>query len=233
MQKSLVFLPGIMGSELRDPNGNKKVWPPKGLELITGYRNVERLLNPNLIATKSIRNVFVIAVYRTLLEDFESCGYVPGGIPRELIEFSYDWRLSNQITAEKLADRLDEIDEETEITLVGHSMGGLILRYLLESGEFNDRHWFRWIKGLITLGTPHKGAPEALRQVLGLEDKAKLSSAQVKKLTSDDRYPSAYQLTPKSGSSLTLSIGLKGELPKSIETFSNVTTSAKMSHFTG
>ncbi len=219
MSRCLVFLPGIMGSELVDVN-NKQIWPPSGLDLVTGYSHVQDLLNPHLKATKAIRSIlFVHGVYKPLIEDFNECGYFHNYPTRELIEFAYDWRLSNTVTAAKLADRLDEIVDQTEIILIGHSMGGLVLRYLLESGEFNERHWFGWIKQLITLGTPHKGAPEALRQVLGLEEKAKLSRKDIKKLTSDSRYTSAFQLTPDPQSALTLIRNERGQLPSAIETF--------------
>ncbi len=218
MPKCLVFLPGIMGSELVDSD-NKQVWPPSGLDLITGYDDIDALLEPDLRATKSIRSVLVVGVYKSLIKDFKTCGYVPNNPPRELIEFAYDWRLSNVTTAEKLADRLDQITVETEITLIGHSMGGLVLRYLLESGQFNNRHWFGWIKQLITLATPHKGAPEALRQILGLEKKAKLSGEDIKKLASDIRYPSAYQLTPDPQSAFTIKINARSEVPTAIPTF--------------
>jgi len=70
---------------------------------------------------------FVFGVYKTLIKDFNRCGYFPDNEERELIEFAYDWRLSNVVTAEKLADRLDQIDEQKEIILIGHSMGGLVL----------------------------------------------------------------------------------------------------------
>src|SRR3712207_7538424 len=47
---------------------------------------------------------------------------------------------------------------DAEVSLVAHSMGGLISRYYLESGRFNDRPGFRAVRRLITMGTPHRGA---------------------------------------------------------------------------
>lgn len=221
MSKCLVFLPGIMGSELVNSTG-KEVWPPGAMDLITGYDNIDELLDPNLTPTRSIRSMFfVYGVYKSLIKDFNKCGFFPDNDEKELIEFAYDWRLSNVITAEKLATRLDELPMEKEIICIGHSMGGLVLRNLLESGKFENREWFPWIKQLITLATPHKGAPEALRQVLGLEKKVSLSGQDIQTLTSDPRYPSSYQLTPDPTTAFTINSNNRGKLPTVIDTFAD------------
>jgi len=55
-------------------------------------------------------------------------------------------------------------------------MGGLVLRYLLESGEFDKQPWFSNVSQLITLGTPHAGAAEALKQAAGLNSNLGLSA---------------------------------------------------------
>jgi pimeloyl-ACP methyl ester carboxylesterase len=53
-----------------------------------------------------------------------------------------------------------------EVVLIGHSMGGLVARSALAqaasgaSGTARDeRHWPALVKGTVTLGTPHLGAP--------------------------------------------------------------------------
>jgi pimeloyl-ACP methyl ester carboxylesterase len=43
------------------------------------------------------------------------------------------------------------------LTLVGHSMGGLVIRSALAQAE--GRRWPQRLKRLVTLGTPHQGAP--------------------------------------------------------------------------
>jgi triacylglycerol esterase/lipase EstA (alpha/beta hydrolase family) len=47
---------------------------------------------------------------------------------------------------------------DVEISLVAHSMGGLVARYHLESGHFKGRPGFGRVRRLLTLGTPHNGA---------------------------------------------------------------------------
>ena len=56
--KCVVFVPGIMGSELRLKQTDKKVWPPSIIEAsIAGYKRIEELMKPDLVATKPIVKV--------------------------------------------------------------------------------------------------------------------------------------------------------------------------------
>jgi pimeloyl-ACP methyl ester carboxylesterase len=49
----------------------------------------------------------------------------------------------------------------SEVALVGHSMGGLVARSAVHAGERQGAAWTRSVTRLITLGTPHEGAPLA------------------------------------------------------------------------
>jgi pimeloyl-ACP methyl ester carboxylesterase len=46
-----------------------------------------------------------------------------------------------------------------ELVLIGHSMGGLVARSACHAGEHGGHAWRRRLGALITLGTPHHGAP--------------------------------------------------------------------------
>jgi pimeloyl-ACP methyl ester carboxylesterase len=46
-----------------------------------------------------------------------------------------------------------------EVSLVGHSMGGLVTRSACHVGEREEAGWVRLVRSVITLGTPHLGAP--------------------------------------------------------------------------
>ncbi|MDP5106910.1 MAG: GPI inositol-deacylase [Polaribacter sp.] len=46
-----------------------------------------------------------------------------------------------------------------EITIIAHSMGGLITRSALYYGEQNQNNWLKHIKKVAFLGTPHHGSP--------------------------------------------------------------------------
>ncbi len=218
--KCVVFVPGIMGSELRQAETNKRVWPPSLSALIAKSVNAEALLDEHLVATKPIESITPFySVYRSILRDVEACGYSVDGTARRFIPFAYDWRQANEQSARLLAEHLAQQEPFDEIVLIGHSMGGLILRYLIESGEFNDQPWFENIIQLITLGTPHSGAAEALKQVAGLMSNLGMSASNVKKLVSDPRYPSAYQLIAPKGSAMTLRAAANGRLPDIFDPF--------------
>ena len=63
-----------------------------------------------------------------------------------------------------VADLLDELVaswpvEVTEIALVGHSMGGLIARSAAHQGSRSGRPWTARVRHIVSLGSPHLGAP--------------------------------------------------------------------------
>lgn len=105
------------------------------------------------------------------------------GLPQSLtqnllISLAYDWRKDNlSSSANYLQNLLATVDYlygrsfDYQVFLVGHSMGGLVARAYLENlgnpvGKPVDK-WYGKIKGLITLGTPHLGAPMAVDAISG------------------------------------------------------------------
>jgi pimeloyl-ACP methyl ester carboxylesterase len=46
-----------------------------------------------------------------------------------------------------------------QLTLLGHSMGGLLARSAVAHGQLLDHAWIRRLDQMIFLGTPHQGAP--------------------------------------------------------------------------
>jgi pimeloyl-ACP methyl ester carboxylesterase len=46
-----------------------------------------------------------------------------------------------------------------DITFIGHSMGGLVIRNACHEAEVADRPWLRRVRRAVYLGTPHLGAP--------------------------------------------------------------------------
>ena len=218
--KCVVLVPGILGSELVDSNHRTTVWPPTVWEMVRGYKRIGSLLANGLQPNGLIRKIAFYGVYESIQDDIGRCGYTINDPAKRLIEFSYDWRRSNADSARKLADRLNALEDPTEITLIGHSMGGLVLRYLLESGEFNDRPWFDKITTLITMGTPHFGSPNALSNLLGKEPSLGVSGADMLKLAHDSRYPSVYQLIASPQTALTISGPRHGSIPQKLDPFS-------------
>lgn len=221
--KCLVFAPGIMGSTLRNNDG--LVWPPKVGEVIFGYHRVDELLGDDVQPVDPVYRVGPMGIYRTLLEDIRACGYSDESEDKRFIAYPYDWRRSNELAAQHLAELFDSkfanIPPGLQITLLGHSMGGLVMRYLLESGQYTDRPWFSSIDRLITMGTPHYGASVALFRLEGTEKSVGLSGPDIKRMANDSRYPSTFELVPPVFSALTTEHPLPGELPSVIDPFDN------------
>jgi hypothetical protein len=221
MMKCLVFAPGIMGSGLRDNQGS--VWPPTAIEVIFGYNRVNALLNPNLTPTDPIQKLGPMGVYKSLLDDIAACGYSAGNPSKRFISFPYDWRQPNADTAQRLADLLDaeypDPPPDLEITFLAHSMGGLVMRYVLESGVYDDRPWFPRIYRLITMGTPHFGASLSLFRLRGTDKSMGLSGPDIKRLANEPGFSSAFELVPPAFSALTTERPMPGDLPTTIDPF--------------
>jgi pimeloyl-ACP methyl ester carboxylesterase len=47
----------------------------------------------------------------------------------------------------------------TEISVLVHSMGGLVTRSAVHAAQLSQRHWVKKLKSIVFLGTPHHGAP--------------------------------------------------------------------------
>jgi pimeloyl-ACP methyl ester carboxylesterase len=63
-----------------------------------------------------------------------------------------------------LAERLEALVRDwprpvREITILGHSMGGLVARSACQAGAEREHRWPRFLRRLVFLGTPHHGAP--------------------------------------------------------------------------
>ncbi|HWT00859.1 MAG TPA: hypothetical protein VN256_11485 [Pyrinomonadaceae bacterium] len=196
-----IIVPGIMGSQLE--LNNEVIWPGSVWSLIGSYKMMDELLDPAAVATDLIRSFSISEQYQQLIDDLGKCGFREKDQPPTLYLCPYDWRKDNALAAGALADVIDKAqaahEAGCEISLIGHSMGGLVSRYYLESGDYNSRPGFNCVRRLLTLGTPHRGSPLALSAAMGLEKRLFLSAEQVHQLVSDQRYPALYQLMPPPG----------------------------------
>lgn len=197
---SIVFLPGILGSELI--LDGEPLWPPTLAEAAFGYHRLDRLADPGIVAGEPIRSVACFSVYGPLLRDLAAIASGRAGAPvRRLHAFGYDWRRDLVETAAAIAARLDALPpaDTDEIHFVGHSMGCLVLRLLLECGRFDDAPWFGAVRGIVALAAPHRGAPVALVRAIGLEGSCGLAGSDIRRLAADPAFPALYQLLPAPG----------------------------------
>ncbi len=200
----IVFIPGIMGTKLilNRWNGvevNEEIWPPTLNEVIlSGYQRTKKLMSCAVSPSEIIKDVCFSKVYSPIEKIINNCGFEINGWKKRYLPFPYDWRVDLFKTAEKLATLLDNQVEQgaTEITIVAHSMGGLVGRLAIESPLFRERAFITKVSRFFALGTPHSGAPLALARILGLDSSLGISASDFKVLTNNECFPSAYQLLP-------------------------------------
>jgi hypothetical protein len=201
-----------MGSVLK--LGSDVVWPGSVESLLLPYHKMTELLRPDLVATDCIRR-FILPQYQSIIDDLKACEFEESA--HTLVVCPYDWRKSIQDAADTLAKRISAIHAQqgdaVEISIVAHSMGGLVSRHYLESGKFSPSSGFKNVRNLFMLGVPNRGAAIALPLVLGYEKRLFLSASQVQQLTSDERYPGAYQLLPARGEPVIWDTGARDDFP--------------------
>lgn len=121
--------------------------------------------------------------------------------PVNLITFPYDWRLSNRFNGARLGTVVEPALEQwraqggrfadAQVTFICHSMGGLVARWYIDhlGGASITR-------GLITLGTPHRGAAKAVEQLVnGIRIGPKMLCLNLTSLARS--LPSIHQLLPQ------------------------------------
>jgi pimeloyl-ACP methyl ester carboxylesterase len=91
-------------------------------------------------------------VYRNLLNSFNEAGLEQD---EDWYLFCYDWRKPLSQNSQKLKEFIEsEVDPSGEISLVGHSMGGLVARAYSQA-------YPETVNKLLTVGSPHEGAVQA------------------------------------------------------------------------
>lgn len=215
-QTVVVLIPGITGTQLLVPNPVSSRLPPlvvwPDLVALTPGSAAKLLSRPDIYAGAPIKQIIdplarvVTPVYSGIINYFTNLGYtyvtenepLPSTSGNVLVGFGYDWRQPNRTSAGALNTLLGNIAARyggAGIWLVGHSMGGLVSRYLLESGQFTNPSWN--VQGLITLGTPHLGAPLALSAITGQCDVSDLLNPSIIESVVDlPDYPSGFELLP-------------------------------------
>ncbi len=196
-----VLLPGIGGSSLL--MDGQAAWPGTPAEYVGGLSDERfaRLMSDAVVPVEVLPDLAGVAAYAPLLATLQALGFTPGGGARTLLPFAYDWRQSVTRTAAQLADRLDAeaARDPADFFLIAHSLGGLVARHLLEERTFAGRPGRAAVRLLVTIGTPHRGAPAVLAPILGARGFGFMNGPQVRLLTADSRFPAAYDLLPPPG----------------------------------
>jgi pimeloyl-ACP methyl ester carboxylesterase len=197
----VVFVPGVFGCSMYRAGDNFQLWPPVGQAVpISVQERVDGLLDPKTRAGDIIQWIEDPFLHQPEYGPIlRAIGRMQGVT---LSPFPYDWR--KDLTADlpnALAAFLDSLPRGQRLILVAHSMGGLIVRWLLESGHYNGRSWFADIDQFVAISVPHLGAPLALFRTLGLDsfEPIVFDRFACKQLASrPDLYPAGHQLMPTS-----------------------------------
>jgi hypothetical protein len=216
----VVFVPGIMGSQLVRPDGSE-AWLNLGNTLGHHDLSLPRKLpfaksrddlHPGfLVGTDTVLpRVFGFTEYADVLELLDSAGFEPGvGEGLRYAVYTYDWRRDLVETARGLALRLEGLARESgnpdaRFHLVGHSMGGLVVRYYLRHGGAEPVPeapvtWAgaRRAASAVLAATPNGGSIPALGAILSGERVGLSHTTLAASVVS--RMPSTYQLLPPGG----------------------------------
>lgn len=211
----LVFVPGYMGSTLRDRRTGRTVWldfstfpinPAQWNEWLDGW--FARMTYPSELEADGIVDdvVFVppfvkMEQYGRLLTAMSRMGYRTAGDEREVnfYTFPYDWRQDNRISARQLGtaiERWRDLHPGAQVWIIAHSNGGVVARWYIEKEGGKDV-----VQRLFLMGSPYDGTPKAMRIAFNGADMLGRPGFQpfdIARRTRDmfRSFPSLYQLLP-------------------------------------
>jgi pimeloyl-ACP methyl ester carboxylesterase len=215
LRKLLVVVPGIGGSVLEAPDGSA-AWQLTcgslgGALVRPGQLAVDYA--PQLRAVHLVRSFTALGPLLSLTGYQNLVGSITGffdrstvhvhrkGLPvragTDVLLFPYDFRRSITEAAAELADAVGQALGDTtpsarvgRVIVVAHSLGGLVARYWAAVAGGH-----RVCRAIITLGTPHRGAPKALDWLV---NGAGVGPLRHPALTGALRtWPSLYELLPQ------------------------------------
>jgi pSer/pThr/pTyr-binding forkhead associated (FHA) protein len=191
-RRTVVFVPGLMGSELW--LGNERVWPdvkriltnpefyryPSDLPFEPRSIVDEVVIVPNLIKQDQYNRLGDYMV--------EELNYRRGV---DFFEFPYDWRQDVRISAQQLGQLIDGLPKSTPLILIGHSLGTMVSRYYIERLGGDKR-----VERVILMGGPHKGAVKGLVSMLVAPQVLPFGIMGERMRQVALTFPSSYQILP-------------------------------------
>ncbi len=158
----VVFVPGMMGSALW--RGSEQLWP--NVKVMFTEPEIFRYKPDEIMEARGIVGEVILVPNLVKQQRYgrlgdyleEALGYARG---RDLLEFAYDWRQDNRLSAQRLAEAIEGWAVSQPITLIAHSLGCIVSRYYVE--RLGGKHK---VGRLILLGGPHAGYPRAISHLL-------------------------------------------------------------------
>jgi pSer/pThr/pTyr-binding forkhead associated (FHA) protein len=188
----VVFVPGMMGSELW--RGSERIWP--NVKLLLTQPEIFRLQENDAVEPRGIVNEVVIVPNLVKQQRYSRLGdYLEEALGyernKDLLEFAYDFRQDNRISARRLAETIDQWPVTAPITLIAHSLGCIVSRYYVE--RLGGKHK---IGRLILLGGPNAGYPKAVSHLLLGPNMLPFGLFGDRMRQALITYPSIYQILP-------------------------------------
>lgn len=211
---SVLFLPGIKGSRLR--TASDVLWPPTvwsddvpQLALNETGESVNDIYVDGIIEDFTIGpySKSVYSPFADFLDQLVSDGIMNGWLP-----LAYDWRFSpEQIvedgieTSNGVKDVVAEVEnlaaqsQTGQVTIVAHSMGGLVGKALIKKLEEEGKDDL--IDSFVMVGVPQLGTPQAAAALLHGDDEGAaggfiVRASEVRAVAQN--MPGAYSLLPSS-----------------------------------
>lgn len=154
-EKNLIFVPGVMASILQ-PKELGGIW---WVDVLRNSDKIDKLgLNNDGDDYDQLRSIEAIQIDHTY-DDFLEAVATKSNDQFRCLKFPFDWRKSLWRSTSLLKDKINEQYSRLQggkVHLVGHSMGGLLIRAMLARHGDNDL-WNK-IGRIVFIGTPHYGA---------------------------------------------------------------------------
>ncbi len=179
MSQTVIFIPGYKGSVLKECDSKKVVWLSLS-ELLFKRRSLQ--LNDALPIQHSgatlcahgvleqiqiIPGLYAVNIYHTWLQSLRR--HLPAG--DKLLVFHYDWRQDNFLAIKQLADMIEQEASSGPVSLIAHSMGGLIASHYLRYGERelngDGDNWLgaQRVDKVVFAGVPFRGTVPMFRRM--------------------------------------------------------------------
>jgi pSer/pThr/pTyr-binding forkhead associated (FHA) protein len=191
-RRTVVFVPGLMGSELW--LGNERVWP--NVKTIFTNPDLFRYPSKTPLEPRSIVDEVVIVPNLVKQDQYNRLGdYLVDELSFrrdvDYFDFPYDWRQDVRTSAGQLGQLIESLPGERPVVIIAHSLGTMVTRYYVENLG-GGKH----IERVILMGGPHKGAVKGLVSMLVAPEVLPfgIMGERLRKILLT--FPSTYQILP-------------------------------------
>ncbi len=168
-RRALIFVPGYKGSILKNPQTGEIGWLT-ARQIFFGSRSLS-LDDPFAAALRPdgiLRGVSILGVLfrEDIYGDFSHWLHRTAPPDTTIVDFSYDWRKDLRQAAADLARTVEKLraNAVTEIDIIAHSMGGLVVLHYLRLHQSDTNGSARSsVRKAVLVGTPFLGTAKMLR----------------------------------------------------------------------